>query len=346
MGQAGDLGERIDTALGVTRRAAALTHRLLAFSRRQALDPKATDVNALVASMSELFKGTAGPSIALETRLHDALWMTFCDPNQLESALLNLANNARDAMPDGGTLLIETANVTLDAAAAAQHPGLQPGEHVAISVSDTGSGMTPDVIARAFDPFFTTKPLGQGTGLGLSMVYGFATQSRGHVRIRSDEGVGTTVRLTLPQHHALAQALPDRGAAGTAPVTGRGKGVVMVVDDEEDIRRVMAEVMELHGYAVLQADDAYGALRQLQGGAAPDVLVTDIGLPGGMSGRQLADIVRAQRQQLPVLMVTGYAEGTVMKNESLPPQMELLIKPFPMNALLERVAALLGQEQK
>jgi PAS domain S-box-containing protein len=341
MGQAGDLGERIDTALGVTKRAAALTHRLLSFSRRQALDPKATDVNALVASMSELFMGTAGPSIRLETRLPSALWTTFCDPNQLESALLNLANNARDAMPDGGTLLIETANVTLDAAAAAQYPGLQAGEHVTISVSDSGSGMTPDVLARAFDPFFTTKPLGQGTGLGLSMVYGFATQSHGHVGIRSIEGSGSTVTLTLPRHRLLEPALPVRGVQDSAPATGPGKGLVMVVDDEENIRRVMVEVLEMHGYVVLQADDAQAALRQLQGGAAPDLLVTDIGLPGGMSGRQLADIVRAQRPQLPVLMVTGYAESTVMKNESLPVRMELLIKPFPMKALLARVAALM-----
>ncbi|MGZ5201882.1 MAG: ATP-binding protein [Telluria sp.] len=342
MGQVHGLVERIDTALGATQRAAALTHRLLAFSRRQALDPRPTDVNALVVSMTDLVKHTAGPALAVETRLEAALWHTFCDPNQLESALLNLANNARDAMPDGGTLLIETANVTLDAAAASQHPGLQPGEHVVISVGDTGSGMTPDVLARAFDPFFTTKPLGQGTGLGLSMVYGFATQSRGHVRIISEAGRGSTVRVTLPRHVTHAPQALSRGSGDGVADAGNGKALVMVVDDEEDIRVVMAEVLEMHGYVVQQAADAHDALRQLQRGTAPDVLVTDIGLPGGMSGRQLADIMRDQLPGLPVLMVTGYAESTVMKNEPLPAQMELLTKPFQMSALLAKVAALCG----
>jgi CheY-like chemotaxis protein len=241
-------------------------------------------------------------------------------------------------MPDGGKLLIETANVALDAGAAARHPGLQAGDHVVISVSDNGSGMTPDVLARAFDPFFTTKPLGQGTGLGLSMVYGFASQSRGHVHIVSEAGRGTLVQLMLPRHLAGPTEAPERAAAEAAP--DAGTGVVMLVDDEENIRAVMAEMLGLHGYTVVQAGEAHEALRLLQGGAAPEVLVTDIGLPGGMSGRQLADIVRAQMPELPILLITGYAESTVMKNESLPPQMELLTKPFPMNALLARVAAM------
>ncbi|GAB3460130.1 hypothetical protein GCM10027321_19240 [Massilia terrae] len=334
MGQTTGLVERIETALGATRRAAALTHRLLAFSRRQALDPKPTGVNELVLSMRGLLERSAGPAIRLDTRLAPELWPVFCDPVQLENALLNLTNNARDAMPDGGILRIETANATLDAAAAAQHPGLAPGEHVVITVSDSGAGMTPDVVARAFDPFFTTKPLGQGTGLGLSMVYGFATQSHGHVRIQSEAGSGTVVRITLPRCASQArQAPPPAG-------DGDGKGLVMVVDDEDSIRGVMAEVLEMHGYTVQQAADAHAALRQLQCGPAPDLLVTDIGLPGGMSGRQLADIMRSQLPELPVLLVTGYAESTVMKNESLPAQMELLTKPFPMNALLAKVSAL------
>jgi PAS domain S-box-containing protein len=340
MGKVEDLGERIDSALGVTQRAAALTHRLLAFSRRQALDPKPIAVNGLVASITELVTHTAGPQIRLETRLEPALWTAFCDPNQLESALLNLANNARDAMPDGGTLLIETANVTLDEAAAGRHPGLQPGEHVVIRVRDSGSGMTPDVLARAFDPFFTTKPMGQGTGLGLSMVYGFATQSRGHVCIDSEPGRGTTVRLTLPRHHLPPEPASAPADPQATPDATPGKGAVLVVDDENNVREVVAEMLRLHGYAVLEAADAHAALRLLQAGPAPDVLVTDIGLPGGMNGRQLADIARAQHPQLPVLLITGYAESTVMKNVSLPPRMELLTKPFPMNALLARVAAL------
>jgi PAS domain S-box-containing protein len=345
MGQVNGLVERIDTALGATQRAAALTHRLLAFSRRQALDPRPTDVNALVLSMTDLVKHTAGPSITVETRLEPELWHTFCDPNQLESALLNLANNARDAMPDGGTLSIDTANIMLDHETASQHPGLQEGEHVLVAVSDSGSGMTPDVVARAFDPFFTTKPLGQGTGLGLSMVYGFATQSHGHVRIISAPGRGTTIRLTLPRHITQEQQDLAQTPAESTNDSGQAKGCVMVVDDEVDIRVVMAEVLQMHGYAVVQAADAHEALRHLQRGPAPDVLVTDIGLPGGMNGRQLADIMRERLPDLPVLMVTGYAESTVMKNDALPAQMELLTKPFKMATLLAKVAALSGHNE-
>ncbi len=341
MGQTGGLDERIETALGATRRAASLTHRLLSFSRRQALDPRPTDVNAMVLSMADLAGHAAGPAIRLETELAPDAWTVFCDPKQLENALLNLANNARDAMPDGGTLRIETANVTLDATDASRHPGLQAGEHVLITVSDSGAGMTPDVVARAFDPFFTTKPLGQGTGLGLSMVYGFASQSHGHVRIQSAAGSGTVVRIMLPRCEALARQPETCGAGDDG---ARGKGRVMVVDDEDSIRAVMAELLEMHGYTVQQAADAHAALRQLQHGPAPDLLVTDIGLPGGMSGRQLADIMRSQLPQLPVLLVTGYAETTVMKHESLPAQMELLTKPFPMHALLAKVTALSSQD--
>jgi PAS domain S-box-containing protein len=345
MGQPQGLVDRIDTALGATQRAAALTHRLLAFSRRQALDPRPTDVNALVVSMRDLVKHTAGPSITVETRLEPKLWHTFCDPNQLESALLNLANNARDAMPHGGKLSIDTANIMLDAETAAHHPGLQEGEHVLIAFSDSGSGMTPDVVARAFDPFFTTKPLGQGTGLGLSMVYGFSTQSHGHVRIISEPGRGTTVRLTLPRHLSQEQRELAQGPNESAVGGSESKGLVMVVDDEVDIRLVMTEVLQMHGYAVVQAADAHEALRHLQRGPAPDVLVTDIGLPGGMNGRQLADIMREQMPELPVLMVTGYAESTVMKNDALPAQMELLTKPFKMAALVGKVAAMTGHAE-
>ena len=344
MGQTGDLQARIDAAIKVTQRAAALTHRLLAFSRRQALDPKPTSVNALVMSMTDLVTRAAGPTISVRTRLQAGLWTTLCDPNQLESALLNLANNARDAMPEGGALVIETENTTVCTGQAGRYGDLKPGDYVLVRVRDTGSGMPPDVVARAFDPFFTTKPMGQGTGLGLSMVYGFARQSGGSVRIESSPGAGSEVRLVLPRH---VEAVP-----GSAPVQEPGdaeaplaaashKGLVLVVDDEADIRVVMAEVLELQGYTVLQAADAPQALRLLHD-KRPDILVTDIGLPNGMNGRQLADQVRVQWPQLPVLMVTGYAESTVMKNETLPPQMELLIKPFAMNALVGKVEAMLA----
>jgi PAS domain S-box-containing protein len=340
MGQTGDLQARIDAALGVTQRAAALTHRLLAFSRRQALDPRPTNVNALVMSMTDLIGRAAGPTITVRTRLQAALWTTLCDPNQLESALLNLANNARDAMPEGGALVIETGNATVCAGQAGRYGDLRPGEYVLVSVRDHGSGMPPDVLARAFDPFFTTKPMGQGTGLGLSMVYGFARQSGGSVRIESSPGQGSEVRLVLPRH---VQEIPaaDPGDADVLLAPASHKGLVLVVDDEADIRTVMAEVLELQGYTVLQAGDAQQALRLLHD-QRPDMLVTDIGLPNGMNGRQLADQVRVQWPQLPVLMVTGYAESTVMKNETLPAQMELLIKPFAMNALVGRVEAMLA----
>ena len=340
MGQTGDLLTRIDAALGVTQRAAALTHRLLAFSRRQALDPKPTSVNALVMSMTDLIERAAGPSIAVRTRLAAALWTTLCDPNQLESALLNLANNARDAMPEGGLLVIETENVTLTPAQARRHGDLRPGEYVQVSVRDNGAGMAPDVVARAFDPFFTTKPMGQGTGLGLSMVYGFAHQSGGNVRIESRPGQGTEVRLLLPRH--LVETQPAASPDVEPPLeAGTRKGVVMVVDDEADIRAVMSEVLELQGYTVLVACDAPQALRLLKD-TRPDMLVTDVGLPNGMNGRQLADHVRVQWPQLPVLMVTGYAESTVMKNETLPAQMEILTKPFAMNALVDKVGCMLA----
>jgi PAS domain S-box-containing protein len=340
MGQTGDLPARIDAALGVTQRAASLTHRLLAFSRRQALDPRPTSVNALVMSMNDLVKRSAGPAISLRTRLQAALWTTLCDPNQLESALLNLTNNARDAMPEGGTIVIETENAVIKPLQAGPYGDLKPGEYVLVTVRDSGAGMPPDVLARAFDPFFTTKPMGQGTGLGLSMVYGFARQSGGHVRIDSTPGQGTEVRMLLPRL-AAEPAAPSAPDSDTPLPAASGKGVVLVVDDEADIRGVMAEVLRLQGYTVLEAADAPQALRQLHE-TVPDMLVTDVGLPNGMNGRQLADQVRVQWPQMPVLLVTGYAESTVMRNETLPAQMELLTKPFAMMAMAEKVGAMLA----
>jgi PAS domain S-box-containing protein len=344
MGQAGDLPARIDAALGVTQRAAALTHRLLAFSRRQALDPKPTSVNALVMSMVDLVKRSAGPAITLRVRLQAAPWLTLCDPNQLESALLNLANNARDAMPEGGVIAIETENATISPLQAGRYGDLKPGEYVLVTVRDDGAGMPPDVLARAFDPFFTTKPMGQGTGLGLSMVYGFARQSGGQVRIDSTPGRGTEVRMLLPR--LIAEAPLPQAPDGEPPLPAASrKGTVLVVDDEAEIRGVMAEVLRLQGYTVMEAADAPQALRQLQErgrGGRPDMLVTDIGLPNGMNGRQLADQVRMLWPRIPVLLVTGYAESTVMRNETLPAQMELLTKPFAMTALVEKVGAMLG----
>jgi CheY-like chemotaxis protein len=291
-------------------------------------------------SMNDLVRRSAGPAISLRTRLQAALWTTLCDPNQLESALLNLTNNARDAMPEGGTIVIETENAVIKPLQAGRYGDLKPGEYVLVTVRDSGAGMPPDVLARAFDPFFTTKPMGQGTGLGLSMVYGFARQSGGHVRIDSTPGQGTEVRMLLPRL-AAEPAAPSAPDSDTPLPAASGKGVVLVVDDEADIRGVMAEVLRLQGYTVLEAADAPQALRQLHE-TAPDMLVTDVGLPNGMNGRQLADQVRVQWPQMPVLLVTGYAESTVMRNETLPAQMELLTKPFAMMAMAEKVGAMLA----
>ncbi|MFD2365238.1 ATP-binding protein [Pseudoduganella sp. GCM10020061] len=342
LGQSDDLIQRIDSAIGITKRAAALTHRLLAFSRRQALDPKPTRVNELIMSMNDLFRHSTGPSVRILTDLCPSLWTTLCDPNQLENALLNLANNARDAMPGGGDLRIETRNITLCESTASQYGDVAPGEYIAITVSDNGVGMEPSVAARAFDPFFTTKPLGQGTGLGLSMVYGFAQQSGGHVRISSVPGAGTCILLRLPRHMEVA-TLPHPPEQVDADEGIGGSAVILIVEDETEVRDVMTDALRLQGHTVVAVGDASAALRYLQSNKLPDILVTDIGLPGSMNGRQLADLVRADAPGLPVLLVTGYAEGIVMKNESLPAQMELLIKPFALTSLVTKVGQMTGQ---
>jgi CheY-like chemotaxis protein len=247
-------------------------------------------------------------------------------------------------MPEGGVIVIETENAVIAPLQAGRYGDLKPGEYVMVTVRDSGAGMPPDVLARAFDPFFTTKPMGQGTGLGLSMVYGFARQSGGQVRIDSAPGQGTEVRLLLPR--LVAEAPVAQAPDGEAPLPAPNrKGTVLVVDDEAEIRTVMAEVLRLQGYTVLEAADAPQALRQLQErgrGGRPDMLVTDVGLPNGMNGRQLADQVRMLWPQIPVLLVTGYAESTVMRNETLPAQMELLTKPFAMNALVDKVGNMLA----
>ena len=329
-------------AQGAAQRAAALTHRLLAFSRRQTLDPKPTDASRLVAGMEELIRRTVGPAIAVETVRAEGLWPTLVDPPQLENVLLNLCINARDAMPDGGRLTIETANESLDERAARERE-LPPGHYVSLRVTDTGTGMTPDVIARAFDPFFTTKPTGQGTGLGLSMVYGFARQSGGQVRIYSELGQGTTVALYLPRHcgpgDGAETALEPAGAP--APHAGQGE-TVLVVDDEPTVRMLAVEVLEELRYAMVEAADAASALTVLRSDRRIDLLVTDVGLPGGMNGRQLADAARELRPELEVLFITGYAETAVVGNGQLERGMHVLTKPFTMEGLASRVRELIA----
>ncbi|GEO99837.1 hybrid sensor histidine kinase/response regulator [Methylobacterium haplocladii] len=339
-GRLGDVDRYVNAAQGASKRAAALTHRLLAFSRRQTLDPKPTDVNRLVVGMEELVRRTIGPQITLEVVAAGGLWPALVDPSQLENALLNLCINARDAMPDGGRITIETANKWMDARAAKDRD-LDPGQYLSLCVTDTGTGMTPEVIARAFDPFFTTKPIGQGTGLGLSMIYGFVRQSGGQVRIYSELGEGTTMCLYLPRHYGAAEdveAVPDLSGAPRADV---GE-TVLIVDDEPTVRMLVTEVLEDLGYTAIEAADGAGGLKVLQSDVRLDLLVTDVGLPGGMNGRQLADAGRVLRPQLKVLFITGYAENAVLGHGHLDRDMQVLTKPFVMEALASRIRDLIA----
>jgi PAS domain S-box-containing protein len=322
-------------AQGAVRRASALTHRLLAFSRRQTLDPKPTNVNRLLADIEELVRRTMGPGITVEVVGASGLWSTLVDPNQLENAVLNLCINGRDAMPDGGKLTIETSNKWIDERAARKHD-LPVGQYVAICVTDTGTGMTPEVIAKAFDPFFTTKPLGEGTGLGLSMVYGFARQSNGQIRIYSEVGEGTTMCVYLPRH--ADDAATEDEAVLTRGTEAAGDGeVVLVIDDEPTIRMLIGEVLAESGYAVIEAPDGPAGLKVLESNARVDLLITDVGLPGGMNGRQVADAARASRPNLKVLFITGYAENAVIGRGRLDNGMFVMTKPFQMEILADRI---------
>ncbi len=338
-GRVGDFEKYIMAAQGASKRAAALTHRLLAFSRRQTLDPKATDVSKLVVDMADLIRRTVGPAITVETVNMVGLWRALVDPNQLENALLNLCINARDAMPDGGRLTIETSNKWMDERAGHQRD-LSAGQYLALCVSDTGTGMTPDVIARAFDPFFTTKPIGQGTGLGLSMIYGFAKQSGGQVRIYSEPGQGTMVCIYLPRHYGPEETADVPADASRITRVERGE-TVLVVDDEPTVRMLVADVLSDLGYGSIEAEDGPAGLRVLQGDARIDLLITDVGLPGGMNGRQVADAARALRPSLKVLFITGYAENAAVGNGHLPPGMAVLTKPFAVHDLAVRIKELI-----
>ena len=325
----------VGAASGAAHRAAALTQRLLAFSRRQTLDPKPTDVNRLVAGMDDLIRRSIGPNIHLDYVGAGGLWSTLVDAPQLENALLNLCINARDAMPDGGRITVETANKWLDARSAGERE-LPAGQYLSLCVTDTGTGMTPEVIARAFDPFFTTKPLGAGTGLGLSMIYGFARQSGGQVRIYSEVGQGTTMCLYLPRYHGDEPVGRDE-ATGRVEFQARQGETVLVVDDEPTIRQLVAEVLDEAGYRTLEAADGPAGVRILESSTRVDLLVTDVGLPGGMNGRQVADVGRTLRPGLKVLFITGYAENAAVGNGHLEPGMELLTKPFAMDDLTSRI---------
>ncbi|MBU6266070.1 MAG: PAS domain-containing protein [Sphingomonadales bacterium] len=320
-------------------RAAALTHRLLAFSRRQPLDPRPLKVNPLVASMEDLLRRTLGEAMALRLVLAGGLWPTLCDANQLESAILNLAINARDAMPGGGALAIETANIDIDGHDTARDRELRAGQYVCIAVTDSGTGMSRETIERAFEPFYTTKPIGQGTGLGLSMIYGFARQSGGFARIDSELGVGSTIRLYLPRHIAGDDA-PETDAPVPAPGVHAEGETVLVVEDEFLVRGLIVEVLEELGYRVIEANDGPKGLEVLQSGQRIDLLLTDIGLPG-LNGRQLADAARVARPDLKVMFMTGYAENAAIASGFLDPGMAMITKPFAMDMLAKRVADIL-----
>jgi signal transduction histidine kinase/ActR/RegA family two-component response regulator len=341
-GSTGAIARYIDAAESIVDRAAALTHRLLAFSRRQTLDPKVINVNQLVLSMRELIQRTVGPAVQLDTVLANDAGNTLCDGHQLESALLNLAINARDAMPNGGRLIIETASSALPQTQAAAREGVTPGRYVTISVTDTGTGMPPEIMARAFDPFFTTKPIGQGTGLGLSMIFGFIKQSGGYVRLHSEPGVGTTVHIHLPAHAGEAQndARGKRTAAMAVPAAKRA--TILLVDDEAPLRTLLAEMLNEAGYTVVEAANGSEGLAILQSEQTVDLLISDIGLPGSMNGRQMAYAARAVRPDLKVLLITGYAEQAAAGTAPIEAGMQLMTKPFALDAFAAKVSGILG----
>ncbi|WP_309242796.1 PAS domain S-box protein [Lichenibacterium dinghuense] len=339
-GRLNDLDRYLVAAGGAAKRAAALTHRLLAFSRRQTLDPRPTDVTRLIHGMADLIRRTVGPAITVETVDMAGLWTALVDPHQLENALLNLAINARDAMPNGGRLTIETGNKWMDDRAARERD-LPPGQYLSVCVSDTGTGMAPDIVARAFEPFFTTKPLGQGTGLGLSMIYGFARQSGGQVRIYSEPGEGTMVCIYLPRHYGEGEGRPAaEGRDGGAPRAAAGE-TVLVVDDEPTVRMLVADVLSDLGYGAVEAEDGPSGLKVLATAGRIDLLITDVGLPGGMNGRQVADAARVLRPDLKVLFITGYAENAAVGNGHLEPGMAVLTKPFAMDELGAKIRSLI-----
>jgi PAS domain S-box-containing protein len=339
-GRIGDLDRYIAIADGAASRAAALTHRLLAFARRQTLDPKPTNPNKLIEGMEELVRRTMGPEIKVETVLAPDLGPALCDSHQLENAVLNLCINARDAMPGGGRLSIETAETCVDERCA-RECDMEPGRYITIAVTDTGTGMRPDVAAHAFEPFFTTKPAGQGTGLGLSMIYGFAKQSGGQARIYSEPGAGTTVRLYLPRFFGATDREMPAAKPAEEPRATAGE-TVLLVDDEPSVRMLITEVLEELGYAAIEAADSASGLKVLQSDVRIDLLITDVGLPGGLNGRQMADAARQRRPDLRVLFITGYAENSSIGNDVLEPGMHLLSKPFAIQELAGRIRSIIA----
>jgi PAS domain S-box-containing protein len=338
-GRVDDLQGFMDGAITSANRAAALTHRLLAFARRQPLDPKAVDLNRLVRGMKELLGGTLSENVKLELELDPESWPALTDAHQLENAILNLVINARDAMPGGGKLTITTTNAVVQERQRFGQEEVEPGSYVVIGVRDTGVGMSPDVIARVFEPFFTTKPIGQGTGLGLSMIYGFARQSRGHVRVESEVGKGTFFQLYLPRHAGDVQ--PRASAPNQESAKGSGE-TVLVVEDDSHVRMIITDVLRELGYSCLEAGDGQAALPVLTSNTSIDLLITDVGLPG-LNGRQIAEIARKHRPDLKILFVTGYAEHATGHAPFLGAGMEMVTKPFALDALALKIREMLAK---
>ena len=338
IGKLDDIEKFMAAAVTSANRAAGLTHRLLAFARRQPLDPQPLDVSGLVANIEDLLRRTLGEQVQLHIRLGRDVWPALTDSNQLENAILNLAINGRDAMPAGGKLTIETGNVTVLADDSGTGE-LEPGDYTLISVADTGIGMSPETVARAFEPFFTTKPIGQGTGLGLSMIYGFAQQSRGQVRIQSVLGEGTTISLFLPRYRGGLQPL-DGAEIRREPPKGSGE-TVLVVEDDPSVRLLIGEVLRDLGYSCLEAGDGQAAMPLLASNVRMDLMITDVGLPG-LNGRQLAEIAREHRPRLRVLFVTGYAEHATDRGRFLGPDMDMITKPFTLDGLAVKIREMIA----
>nr|WP_285236576.1 ATP-binding protein [Sphingobium sp. BHU LFT2] len=335
-GRLDDLDRFMDAASVSAQRAAGLTARLLAFSRRQSLDSRPTDVNALIASLEDLLCRTMSEQISVSILSARDIPPAVVDANQLESAILNLAINARDAMPEGGALTLETSVTILDTKYCQTHPGAMPGRYVVVAVSDSGVGMDEDTLAKVFDPFFTTKPVGQGTGLGLSMVYGFAKQSEGQVRIHSTPGHGTSVKLFLP----VAQDGIVGEDDAPAPIHHGDGQTVLLVEDDESVRLLVREVLSELGYKAVEAAEAQSAIRLLDSGHKFDLMITDVGLPG-MNGRQLAEVAREHLPALPILFVTGYAENAAIRAGFLGTNMQMISKPFQIEHLSAKIGEML-----
>jgi len=332
-----DLDRFMEAASTSAQRAAALTSRLLAFARRQSLDSKPIDAGRLVNGLGDLLQQTVRENVVLDFRTTPDLPLIVADANQLENAILNLVINARDAMPDGGRLVVSTSIVEVETSVDGTDGDLKPGRYVSVAVSDTGVGMSRDVLERVFEPFYTTKPLGQGTGLGLSMIYGFVRQSGGEVRIESQPGAGTTVTMLLPM--AAADARIAELAATAAIAQGRGE-TVLVVEDDESVRLLVIDVLHELGYAALESSDPFLAIEALRSSEAIELMVSDVGMPG-MSGRELAEIARAERPDLPILFVTGYAENAAIRSEFLGRNMAMITKPFAVDALATKINEML-----